>query len=65
MQLPAGKEPPKRPHKNTDDVFGHSSMSFQNTFKKEMENFKTFSQAVERKFEKFENVTLDLSTKNK
>ena len=59
------KEPPKRPHKNTDNVSGHSSMSFQNTFKKEMENFKTFTQAVERKFENFENVILDLSTKDK
>ena len=40
-------------------------MSFENTFKKEMESFKTFPQAVEKKFEKLENVILDLPTKDK
>ena len=40
-------------------------MAFQNTFKKEMESFKIFTQAVERKFEELENVILDLSTIDK
>ena len=43
----------------------HSSMSFENTFKKEIESLKTFPQAVEKKFEKLENVILDLPTKDK
>ena len=47
------------------DVSCHSSMSFQKTFKKEMESFKTFMQAVERKFEELKKVILDLSTKDK
>ena len=59
------KKTPKRPSKNTDDVSSHSSIPFQNTFKKEMESFKTFTQAVERKFEQLEKVILDLSTKDK
>ena len=50
------KETPKRPPKNTDDVPSHSSI---------MEIFETFMQAVERKFEELEKVTLDMSTKDK
>ena len=48
------KETPKRPSKNTDDVSSHSSI--QNIFKKEMESFKPFTKAVERKFENLEKV---------
>ena len=59
------KETPKRPPKNTDDVSSHSSISFQNTFKKEMESFETFTQSVERKFEELEEITLGMSTKDK
>ena len=59
------KETPKRPPKNTDDVPSHSSIPFQNAFKGEMEIFETFMQAVERKFEELEKVTLDMSTKDK
>ena len=55
------KETPKRPSKHTDDASNHSSMSFQNTFKREMESFQTFTQAMEKKFE--ENVILDLLLK--
>ena len=56
------KETPKRPPKNTDNVSSHSSIFFQNAFKKEMESFGTFTQSVERKFEE---LTLDMSTKDK
>ena len=58
-------EIPKRPSKNADDVSSHSSISFQNTFKKEMKSFKTFTKTVERKFEELKNVILDLLTKEK
>ena len=59
------KKTPKRPSKNTDDVPSHTSLSLQNTFKKRMEIFKTFTQAVKRKFEPLENLILNLSTKDK
>ena len=52
------KETPKRPSKNTDDVSSHSSI--QNIFKKEMESFKPFTKAVERKFENLEKVFLGI-----
>lgn len=58
-------EIPKRSSKNADDGSSHSSISFQNTFKKEMKSFKTFIQTVERKFEELKNVILDLPTKDK
>ena len=59
------KETPKRPSKNTGDTSSHSSIPFQNTFQKEMECFKTFTQAVERKFEELEKIILKMSTKDK
>ena len=58
-------EIPKRSSKNAEKGSSHGSISFQNTFKKEMKSFKTFTQTVERKFEELKNVILDLPTKDK